>query len=222
MRSTERVLVAAWAMLLGAAVFLPTLVPAWPPPAGVWPFVGASAVVYSRVLRVPGAGVRRRRLLAGISGRARDGPRDARPLGGAIPGRATLAGRSARDRHDPLRADRPRRGAAVVAGSPGEGGSESGRRRPLTGSDPSIRTPAGDRWRQLRAHARGSGSAFPRRVLHLRILDAGRRRGSPMAPAAVPGARVRPFRIGLRRHPGDPGRKADFSGPAYAHSVPSR
>ena len=45
-RSSERVLVAAWAMLLGAVAFMPTLVRAWPPPPGVWPFVGASAVVY--------------------------------------------------------------------------------------------------------------------------------------------------------------------------------
>ena len=45
-RSSERLIVAAWAMLLGAVVFVPALVPAWPPPAAVWPFVGASAVVY--------------------------------------------------------------------------------------------------------------------------------------------------------------------------------
>ena len=45
-RSSERLIVAAWAMLLGAVVFVPALLPAWPPPAAVWPFVGASAVVY--------------------------------------------------------------------------------------------------------------------------------------------------------------------------------
>ena len=45
-RSSERLIVAAWAMLLSAVVFVPALVPAWPPPAAVWPFVGASAVVY--------------------------------------------------------------------------------------------------------------------------------------------------------------------------------
>ena len=45
-RASERLIVAAWAMLLGAVVFVPALVPAWPPPAAVWPFVGASAVVY--------------------------------------------------------------------------------------------------------------------------------------------------------------------------------
>ena len=45
-RSSERPLVAAWAMLLGAIAFVPALVPAWPPPAAVWPFVVASAVVY--------------------------------------------------------------------------------------------------------------------------------------------------------------------------------
>ena len=42
-RSSERLIVAAWAMLLSAVVFVPALVP---PPAAVWPFVGASAVVY--------------------------------------------------------------------------------------------------------------------------------------------------------------------------------
>ena len=45
-RASERLIVAAWAMLLGAVVFVPALLPAWPPPAAVWPFVGASAVVY--------------------------------------------------------------------------------------------------------------------------------------------------------------------------------
>ena len=90
-RSTERVLVAAWAMLLGAVVFIPTLVPEWPPPAGVWPFVGASAVVYVAyygcLARAYGDGD----FSLVYPDRARDGPRDARPVGGAVPGRASVA-----------------------------------------------------------------------------------------------------------------------------------
>ena len=45
-RSSERLLVSAWALLAGALAFTPLVVRAWPPPAGVWPLATASCAVY--------------------------------------------------------------------------------------------------------------------------------------------------------------------------------
>ncbi len=42
-RTSERLLVTAWGLLVGALVFSPALVRAWPPPPGVWPFAALSA-----------------------------------------------------------------------------------------------------------------------------------------------------------------------------------
>lgn len=44
-RSSERLLVTAWGLLVGAVVFAPVLVRAWPPPPQVWPLGCASALV---------------------------------------------------------------------------------------------------------------------------------------------------------------------------------
>lgn len=41
----DRLLVAAWGLLAGAAIFSPALIAAWPVPASVWPFACASATV---------------------------------------------------------------------------------------------------------------------------------------------------------------------------------
>ncbi len=41
----DRLLVAAWGLLAGAALFSPALIAAWPVPASVWPFACASATV---------------------------------------------------------------------------------------------------------------------------------------------------------------------------------
>lgn len=41
----DRLLVAAWGLLAGAAIFSPALIGAWPVPASVWPFACASATV---------------------------------------------------------------------------------------------------------------------------------------------------------------------------------
>ena len=41
----ERLLVAAWGLLAGAAVFSPVLIAAWPVPRAAWPFACASAAV---------------------------------------------------------------------------------------------------------------------------------------------------------------------------------
>lgn len=140
-RSSERVLVAAWAMLLGAVVFIPTLVPAWPPPVGVWPFVGASAVVYVAyygcLARAYGDGD-----FSLIYPIAR-GTAPAmlalwavlflgeRPSPGGVLGIATILC-----------------GLVVLGGAP------------VWSRVAGIRTPGGHRWRQLRPHARGSGYAF--------------------------------------------------------------
>ena len=43
--ASDRLLVAAWALLAGAAIFSPALLAAWPVPASVWPFACASATV---------------------------------------------------------------------------------------------------------------------------------------------------------------------------------
>ena len=156
-RSSERVLVAAWAMLLGAVAFVPTLAPAWPPPPGVWPLVGASAVVYVAyygcLARAYGDGdfslvypVARGTAPAMLAlwtvlflGE--------RPSSVGVLGIATILC-----------------GLIVLGGAPlwsrlasSRAGEGNGVR---TGADSSIGTPAGQRWRQLRAHARGSGSAF--------------------------------------------------------------
>lgn len=156
-RSSERVLVAAWAMLLGAVVFIPTLVPAWPPPAGVWPFVGASAVVYVAyygcLARAYGDGdfslvypVARGTAPAMLALWAVLFLGE-RPSPGGVVGIATILC-----------------GLVVLGGAPlwsrvvGARGEDGNDVRPDT--DSSIRTPAGHRWRQLRAHTRGSGSAF--------------------------------------------------------------
>ncbi len=42
-RTSERLPVTAWGLLIGAAVFAPALVRAWPPPAAIWPFACISA-----------------------------------------------------------------------------------------------------------------------------------------------------------------------------------
>lgn len=44
-RTSERLLVTSWGLLLGAIIFLPALVQAGPPPARVWPYAVASAAV---------------------------------------------------------------------------------------------------------------------------------------------------------------------------------
>ena len=36
-RTSERLLVTSWGLLIGAIVFVPALLSAWPPPARVWP-----------------------------------------------------------------------------------------------------------------------------------------------------------------------------------------
>ena len=140
-RSSERVLVAAWAMLLGAAVFTPTLVPAWPPPAGVWPFVGASAVVY-----VAYYGCLARAYGDGDFSLVYPIARGTAPAMLALWAVLFLG-------------ERPSPGgvlgiATILCGLVVLGGA------PLWAQVAGIRTPAGDRWRQLRPHARGSGSAF--------------------------------------------------------------
>lgn len=43
--ASNRLLVAAWGLLAGAAIFSPALIAAWPVPASVWPFACASATV---------------------------------------------------------------------------------------------------------------------------------------------------------------------------------
>lgn len=43
--ASDRLLVAAWGLLTGAAIFSPALIAAWPVPASVWPFACASATV---------------------------------------------------------------------------------------------------------------------------------------------------------------------------------
>lgn len=43
--ASDRLLVAAWGLLAGAAIFSPALIAAWPVPAAVWPFACASATV---------------------------------------------------------------------------------------------------------------------------------------------------------------------------------
>ncbi len=44
-RTSERLLVTSWGLLLGAVIFLPALIQAGPPPARVWPYAAASAAV---------------------------------------------------------------------------------------------------------------------------------------------------------------------------------
>ena len=44
-RTSERLLVTAWGLLLGAVVFAPALIQAWPPPARVWPYAICSAAI---------------------------------------------------------------------------------------------------------------------------------------------------------------------------------
>lgn len=44
-RTSERLLVTAWGLLLGAVAFAPALVQAWPPPARIWPYAVGSALV---------------------------------------------------------------------------------------------------------------------------------------------------------------------------------
>ena len=43
-RTSERLLVTSWGLLIGAAFFVPALFPAWPPPARVWPYAVCSAL----------------------------------------------------------------------------------------------------------------------------------------------------------------------------------
>lgn len=154
-RSSERVLVAAWAMLLGAVVFIPTLVPAWPPPAGVWPFVGASAVVYVAyygcLARAYGDGdfslvypIARGTAPAMLALWAVLFLGE-RPSPGGVLGIATILC-----------------GLIVLGGAPlwsRIAMSSTAKGNGLgPGADSSMRTPAGHGWRRLRA--RGSGSAF--------------------------------------------------------------
>ena len=156
-RSTERVLVAAWAMLLGAVVFIPTLVPAWPPPAGVWPFVGASAVVYVAyygcLARAYGDGdfslvypIARGTAPAMLALWAVLFLGE-RPSQGGVLGITTILC-----------------GLIVLGGAPlwsRLAGATAGAKNDVRpGTDSPIAAPAGHRWRQLRTHARGSGSAF--------------------------------------------------------------
>ena len=158
-RSTERVLVAAWAMLLGAVIFIPTLVPAWPPPAGVWPFVCASAVVYVAyygcLARAYGDGdfslvypIARGTAPAMLALWAVLFLGE-RPSPGGVFGIATILC-----------------GLIVLGGAPlwsrvaGARGGARAEEDVHSGTGSSIATPGGHRWRQLRAHARGSGSAF--------------------------------------------------------------
>ena len=44
-RTSERLLVTSWGLLIGAVIFLPALIQAGPPPAQVWPYAAASAAV---------------------------------------------------------------------------------------------------------------------------------------------------------------------------------
>ena len=44
-RTSERLLVTSWGLLIGAVIFLPALIQAGPPPAQVWPYAAASATV---------------------------------------------------------------------------------------------------------------------------------------------------------------------------------
>ena len=44
-RTSERLLVTSWGLLIGAIIFLPALIQAGPPPAQVWPYAAASAAV---------------------------------------------------------------------------------------------------------------------------------------------------------------------------------
>ncbi len=44
-RTSERLLVTSWGLLIGAVMFLPALIQAGPPPAQVWPYAAASATV---------------------------------------------------------------------------------------------------------------------------------------------------------------------------------
>lgn len=44
-RTEDRLLVAAWGLLAGAAVFSPVLAASWPPPARIWPYAAGSALV---------------------------------------------------------------------------------------------------------------------------------------------------------------------------------
>ncbi len=43
-RTSERLLVTSWGLLIGAIVFVPALLSAWPPPARVWPYAVCSAL----------------------------------------------------------------------------------------------------------------------------------------------------------------------------------
>ena len=156
-RSTERVPVAAWAMLLGAVAFVPTLVPAWPPPAGVWPLVGASAVVYVAyygcLARAYGDGdfslvypIARGTAPAMLALWAALFLGE-RPSPGGVLGIATILC-----------------GLIVLGGAPLWSRLASSRAGDGKGvradADSAIGTPAGHRWHRLRAHGRGSGSAF--------------------------------------------------------------
>lgn len=44
-QTEDRLLVAAWGLLVGAAVFSPALAASWPPPVRVWPYAAGSALV---------------------------------------------------------------------------------------------------------------------------------------------------------------------------------
>ncbi len=43
-RTSERLLVTSWGLLVGAIVFVPALLSAWPPPARIWPYAVCSAL----------------------------------------------------------------------------------------------------------------------------------------------------------------------------------
>lgn len=164
-RSSERLLVAAWAMLLGAVAFVPALVPAWPPPAAVWPFVGASAVVYVAyygfLARAYGEGdfslvypIARGTAPAMLALWAvlflgeRPSPEGALGIVTILSGLVVLGGAPmlSREAASPeMTSDRDPAGP----GSMGE--------MPVRSVDA---TPVGRRWQALRGHARGSGFAF--------------------------------------------------------------
>lgn len=164
-RSSERLLVAAWAMLLGAVAFVPALVVAWPPPAAVWPFAGGSAVVYVAyygcLARAYGGGdfslvypIARGTAPAMLTLWAVIFLGE-RPSPGGVLGIATILC-----------------GLIVLGGAPlwsreaakGTGARNGDHAGPGSMSQIPVRsageTPARNRWQQLRAHARGSGSAF--------------------------------------------------------------
>ena len=170
-RSSERLFVAAWAMLLGAVAFAPALVPAWPPPAAVWPFVGASAVVYvayyaclarayedgdfSLIYPVArGTAPAMLAVWAVLFLGERPSPGGVLGIITILCGLIVLGGAPLWSR-DGGAMGRTRDEDQAASGSMGK--------TPAIGEQPAgsmDEPPARNRWHALRAHARGSGSAF--------------------------------------------------------------